>query len=177
MERRRRWAASGRLPLGLAARFTLAEQAVLAVVAAEVAERGDCRLPLGRLAAVAGVGETSARRALRAARDMGVLTVEERRVSMWRNLPNVVGIVSAQWTAWLRLGRAGGGRQSAQGTNTQGSRKATKRRGEGFKKLLGEERGPSSGGIPEQNRGLGTAPESQGQFLEVRNSLTSVLKV
>jgi hypothetical protein len=32
MARRRRWAASGRLPPGLAARFTLAEQAVLAVV-------------------------------------------------------------------------------------------------------------------------------------------------
>ena len=33
MERRRRWAASGRLPPALAARFTLAEQAVLAMVA------------------------------------------------------------------------------------------------------------------------------------------------
>ncbi|MCJ2102794.1 helix-turn-helix domain-containing protein, partial [Methylobacterium sp. E-046] len=39
MERRRRWAASGRLPPGLAARFTLAEQAVLALVAAETARR------------------------------------------------------------------------------------------------------------------------------------------
>src|SRR3954469_10605333 len=35
MERRRRWAASGRLPPGIACRFTLAEQAVLAVVAVE----------------------------------------------------------------------------------------------------------------------------------------------
>src|SRR3954470_13387759 len=35
MERRRRWAASGGLPPALAARFTLAEQAALAVVAAE----------------------------------------------------------------------------------------------------------------------------------------------
>src|SRR5215217_6652063 len=32
MERRRRWAASGTLPPALASRFTLAEQAVLAVV-------------------------------------------------------------------------------------------------------------------------------------------------
>ena len=44
MERRRRWAASGSLPPALAARFTLAEQAVLAVVAAEHRKRGDCRL-------------------------------------------------------------------------------------------------------------------------------------
>src|SRR5215211_4484291 len=36
MERRRRWAASGALPPALAARFTLAETAVLAVLAAEV---------------------------------------------------------------------------------------------------------------------------------------------
>src|SRR6476620_11789065 len=35
MERRRRWAASGALPPALAARFTLAEVAVLALVAAE----------------------------------------------------------------------------------------------------------------------------------------------
>ena len=36
MERRRSWAASGAMPPQLAARFTLAEVAVLAVVAAEV---------------------------------------------------------------------------------------------------------------------------------------------
>src|SRR5215207_5133661 len=35
LERRRRWAASGALPPSLAARFTLAETAVLAVVSAE----------------------------------------------------------------------------------------------------------------------------------------------
>src|SRR4051795_11428377 len=35
MERRRRWAASGALPPALATRFTLAETAVLAVVAVE----------------------------------------------------------------------------------------------------------------------------------------------
>src|SRR3954465_7930417 len=44
MERRRRWAASGCLPPKIAARFTLAEQAALAVVAAEHRRRGDCRL-------------------------------------------------------------------------------------------------------------------------------------
>src|SRR5215211_4251822 len=36
MERRRSWAASGRLPPALAARFTMGEVAVLAVVAVEV---------------------------------------------------------------------------------------------------------------------------------------------
>jgi diguanylate cyclase (GGDEF)-like protein len=55
LERRRRWAASGRLPPGLAARFTLAEQAVLALVAAETVRRKDCRLSIENMAAVGGV--------------------------------------------------------------------------------------------------------------------------
>src|SRR5215218_1015470 len=67
MERRRRWAASGALPPALASRFTLAEQAVLAVVAAEHRKRGDCQLTVGHVAALAGVSETTVRNALRAA--------------------------------------------------------------------------------------------------------------
>jgi hypothetical protein len=54
MKHRRRWAASGRLPPALAARFTLAEQAVLSLVTAEVARRADCRLATENMAAVAG---------------------------------------------------------------------------------------------------------------------------
>src|SRR3954454_23940233 len=46
MERRRRWAASGALPPSIAARFTLAETAVLAVVAAEHVRHGRCTLVL-----------------------------------------------------------------------------------------------------------------------------------
>src|SRR3954468_23383531 len=55
MERRRRWAASGCLPPALAARFTLAEQAALAVMAAEHRRRGDCRLTNQEIADVAVV--------------------------------------------------------------------------------------------------------------------------
>src|SRR3954470_11814693 len=55
LERRRRWAASGALPPALASRFTLAEQAVLAVVSAEHRKRGDCRLTNKEVADVAGV--------------------------------------------------------------------------------------------------------------------------
>ena len=115
MERRRRWAASGRLPPALAARFTLAEQAVLSIVAAETARRGDCRLAVGHLAALVGVAETTVRNAIREARKLGLITVEERRATGWRNDTNVVRIVSAEWTAWLRLARRGGfpGRQDS----------------------------------------------------------------
>ena len=128
MERRRRWAASGRLPPAIAARFTLAEQAVLAEVAVEVAKRGDCRLAVGHIAAVAGVSETMVRNAIREARMHGLLTVEERRLARFRSDTNIVCIVSREWTAWLRLARsgeratvarlAGGGCRSPQGTNT-----------------------------------------------------------
>ena len=128
MERRRRWAASGRLPPAIAARFTLAEQAVLAVVAVEVVKRGDCRLAVGHIAAAAGVSETMVRNAIREARMHGILTVEERRLARFRSDTNVVCIVSREWTAWLRLARSGeratvarlsgGGCRSPQGTNT-----------------------------------------------------------
>ena len=107
LDRRRRWAASGRLPPQLAAHFTPAEQAALALVAAETARRGDCRLAVPHLAAVAGVSETTVRKALREAKKLGLVTVEERKVTGWRNLPNVVRIISAEWTAWLRLARRG----------------------------------------------------------------------
>ncbi|MFC6743874.1 helix-turn-helix domain-containing protein [Methylobacterium persicinum] len=105
LERRRRWAASGRLPPGLAARFTLAEQAVLALVAAETARRGDCRLAVGHLAAIAGVAETTVRNAIREAAKLGLVTVEERRVTGFRNDTNIVRIVSPEWQAWARLAR------------------------------------------------------------------------
>ncbi len=105
MERRRRWAASGRLPPGLAARFTLAEQAVLALVAAETVRRGDCRLAIGHLAAIVGVAETTVRNAVREACRLGLVTVEERRITGFRNDTNIVRIVAPEWNAWLRLAR------------------------------------------------------------------------
>ncbi|GJD43437.1 hypothetical protein AFCDBAGC_1289 [Methylobacterium cerastii] len=127
MARRRRWAASGRLPPAIAARFTLAEQAVLSLIAAETAKRGDCRLTVGHIAAVAGVSETTVRTAIREARKLSMVTVEERRLARFRNDTNVVCIVSREWRAWLQLartaerltvGQTGGGCRSPQGTNT-----------------------------------------------------------
>nr|WP_276592663.1 MULTISPECIES: helix-turn-helix domain-containing protein [unclassified Methylobacterium] len=120
MERRRRWAASGRLPPGLAARFTLAEQAVLSLVAAETARRKDCRLSVPNLAAVTGVAETTVRNAIREARKLGLLTVEERQITGFRNDTNIVRIISPEWTAWLRLARKGSPQISGYPTLAQG---------------------------------------------------------
>ncbi|MCJ2017560.1 helix-turn-helix domain-containing protein [Methylobacterium sp. E-065] len=112
MERRRRWAASGRLPPGIAARFTLAEQAVLALVAAETARRKDCRLSIENMAAVAGVCRSTVKNAIREARQLGLLSVEERQITGFRNDTNVIRIISPEWLAWIRLARKGGGSSS-----------------------------------------------------------------
>lgn len=101
--RRRRWAAAGYLPPRLAAGFTSGEQAVLAVVAMEVGKRGTCTLAIGHMAALAGVCATVAKRALRQARVLGLVTVEERRITGFRNDTNVLRIASSEWAAWLRL--------------------------------------------------------------------------
>ena len=116
MERRRRWAASGAMPPALASRFTLAEQAVLAVVAAEHRKRGDCRLTNKEIADVAGVSITTVKNALRAARALNLLSIEERRLTAFRNASNVVRIASPEWSTWLRLG---GGGKSAPRSPTQ----------------------------------------------------------
>lgn len=118
LERRRRWAAAGRLPPQLQAQFTLGEAAVLAVVSSEVAKSGDCRLPLAAVAALAGVGKTTVRKAFDRAEVLGLVTVEERRASAWVSLTNVVRIVSREWIAWLRLRPKGGGSSFVDATNT-----------------------------------------------------------
>src|SRR3954467_5118070 len=90
MERRRRWAASGALPPALAARFTLAETAVLAVIAAEALRHGGCALVIEHIAALAGVGRSTVKRALRAAQGVGLVRVEERRGSAGGHAPKRV---------------------------------------------------------------------------------------
>jgi hypothetical protein len=104
MERRRSWAAAGRLPPRIAASFTLAEQAVLAVVAVEVSKRGDCGLTVAHLAALAGVSESTVRNALREAEALGLIGIDRRRRTAWMNHPNRVSILSKEWALWLRLG-------------------------------------------------------------------------
>src|SRR4051812_7918460 len=82
---------------------TRAEQAVLAVVAAEHQKHGACTLPIGNVAALAGVSETTVRNAMREARRLGLLQVEERRVSAWRNLPNKITVTPREWLSWLKM--------------------------------------------------------------------------
>src|SRR3954469_11003924 len=130
LERRRRWAASGALPPALASRFTTAETAVLAVVAAEHQKHGRCTLVIDHIAALAGVGRTTVKNALREAQRQSLLRIEERRLSAWRNAPNIVTLTSPEWLSWLRMRRKEVGsnphppriQETNKGTSVQGNR-------------------------------------------------------
>lgn len=119
MARRRRWAASGWLPPAIAARFTLAETAALATVAAEIERRGDCRLSMDHLAGLAGVSRSTVKAAIREAKKLGLITTEERRQTAWRHRPNIVRVVSPEWRAWLSRRARTQGVKAAPSTNTR----------------------------------------------------------
>jgi hypothetical protein len=104
LERRRRLAASGPMPPALACQFTTGELAVLRIVADEAKAHGGCRRCLDEIAARAGVCRTTAQNAIRAAKRLRLITVQERRLSAFRNDTNVIRIVSAEWLAWLAKG-------------------------------------------------------------------------
>src|SRR3712207_2601590 len=104
LARRRHLAASGPLPPSLGCRFTVGELAVLRIVADEVRRHGQCDRCVDELAARAGVCRRLVQTALREAARLGLVTVEERRREGRRNLPNVVRIVSKEWTTWLARG-------------------------------------------------------------------------
>ena len=101
MERRREWAAGGWLPPEIAKRYTLAGQAVLAVIASEIAAKGHCDLPISAIGAKAGTSDTATRDALRRARDLGHLQSIERRRSYDRSDTSLRTILHRGWGRWL----------------------------------------------------------------------------
>ncbi len=105
--RRRHLAASGPMPPALACKFTVSELAVLRIIGDEVHQHDHCDRCVDEIAARAGVCRRMVQNAIREAARLGLVTIEERRREGRRNLPNVVRIVSKEWTTWLaRGGRA-----------------------------------------------------------------------
>jgi hypothetical protein len=102
--RRRHLAASGPMPPALACKFTVSELAVLRIISNEVRQHGQCDRCVDELAARAGVCRRMVQNAIREAAGLGLVTVEERRREGRRNLPNIVRIVSKEWTSWLARG-------------------------------------------------------------------------
>ena len=116
IERRRRLATSGPLPPSVACKFTVGELAVMRIVGDECREKGACLLPLGAIAARAGVCRKLAQNAIRLATRLGLLSYEERRRPGRPNLTNVVKVACKEWRAWLARGpkgERGGGKKLA----------------------------------------------------------------
>lgn len=104
IERRRRQAMSGIVPARIAAVFTMAECAVLTVIARQCQRSGVCTLPVDAIAALAGVCRRTVQGALCQARLVGLVLVKERRVPGRRSGTNIVTVISKDWLGWLRLG-------------------------------------------------------------------------
>ena len=109
---------SGAVPAKIAAAFTMAELAVLTVVARQCQSTGVCTLHIDAIAGRAGCCRTVVKNALRQARLLGLILVKERRVPGLPSLTNVIKVISPEWTAWLKLG---GGVKRVTPTNNQSS--------------------------------------------------------
>lgn len=128
IERRRASAAAGWLPPALAARFTVSEQSVLAVVVREIVTRGACELAIDAVAALAGVSRRMVQQALRLAHDTGLLLVEERRRHGDRNRTNRITMLSRELAAWAQ--RRGGGCRTVRPMSTRDHQEGRQRAGE-----------------------------------------------
>ena len=92
------------MPPALAARFTQAEMAAFRIISDEVRHHGVCGLHIDAIAARAGTCRTTVKNALREARRLNLVTVQERRRRGQKSLTNLVRIVSPEWMAWIRIG-------------------------------------------------------------------------
>jgi hypothetical protein len=89
------------MPPAVAAHFTLGERAVLYVVAQEVKLHGQCNLYTDQIAAFAGVGRSTCRNALREAKQLCLIRIDERRLSARYNDANRITITNREWCTWL----------------------------------------------------------------------------
>jgi len=100
--RRRVLGGSSALPPDTRRHFTEGERAVLCVVSSEVKRQGVCDWVIDKIAAAAGVCRTTTQNALHEARRLGLIKITERPQRGWKNLSNVVEIISRDRLTWLR---------------------------------------------------------------------------
>ena len=105
--RRRRLASCWPLPPKLAGHFTTCELAALRVIADDMKRHGSCAMFIDKIAAIAGTCRTVVKSALRKARGLRLLTLEERRRRGQRSLTNVVRFLCTSWRHWI-LGKPTG---------------------------------------------------------------------
>jgi hypothetical protein len=107
IERRRRLAACWPVCPAHAAKFTTSELAALRVIADELKRYGSCAMFIDKVAALAGTCRTVVKNALRKARALRLLTVEERRRRGQRSLTNVVRFLCTAWRQWITRRKTG----------------------------------------------------------------------
>ena len=83
------------MPPNIAMKFTSGEQAALTVIAFDVSKRQFCDKSIREIGDLAGVSQSTVKRAVKQARALGFLTVQERRLSRYPNNTNIVRIISA----------------------------------------------------------------------------------
>jgi hypothetical protein len=98
----RRLARQSPVPPELVDKFTQGEHAVLTVVCGEIQRCGLCAWFLAKIAAIAGVGKTTAKNAMRKARAAGLLHSKERRRRGQKSLTNIVRVLRKSWGHWLK---------------------------------------------------------------------------
>lgn len=103
-DRRRTLGGSSALPDKLRRDYTEGQRSVLCIVAGEVKRCGVCDFPIDKIAALAGVCRTTVQTTLHEARRLGHIKITERPQLGYKNLTNVVEIVSPDWRAWTRRG-------------------------------------------------------------------------
>jgi hypothetical protein len=120
IRRRRRIGYSGVLPPPIAELFTVGQTAAIRIVLDEIRDHGRCTLPNAIIAARSGTSKSTVRRAMRAAREHGIIAVMERRSTRRGVLSdtNVVTLISPEVRSWIFRR---GGRQKWRATDTSDS--------------------------------------------------------
>jgi hypothetical protein len=101
IEHRTKLATSGPMPPDLAKHFTLAELAVMKIVADESSLHGTCRVSKKEIGDRARASETTVHNAIRRAIKLGMLSVKQRPVRGRKNLPNLAMITDPEWALWI----------------------------------------------------------------------------
>jgi DNA-binding Lrp family transcriptional regulator len=109
----------------MAAGFTVGELSALRVILDEVRDRGRCLLAIAIIAARAAVSRSTVKRALKAAKAAGLISVTERRSNQYgvASETNVVVVISPELASWMHRG---GGVQKRYPTDIRFSEASTR---------------------------------------------------
>ena len=104
IHRRRTLAATWPMPPAMAGMLTTSQVAYARIVSDEVHRTGRCELTLDEIAARGGMCRKTAKRAQDRLAELEWITVAERPVEGRKHLPNVVRVVSGEWSTWIKMG-------------------------------------------------------------------------